>query len=189
MKKFLSLVLALVMTMSLVTVSAGATEFEDFGDVKSIEHPEAVEVLNKIGVITGYEDGSFHPEKTLTREQAAKIICIMALGTDAASKLGVEKAPFPDVPATSQFAGYIGYCVSAGIIDGYRDGTFKPKNTLTGYQFAKMLLGVVGYGVNDEYVGSNWALNVARDGASTGLFDDAVVTAGLLDREDRKSVV
>ena len=133
MKKFLSLVLALVMTMSLVVVSASATEFEDFGDVKSIEHPEAVEVLNKIGVITGYEDGSFHPEKTLTREQAAKIICIMALGTDAASKLGVEKAPFPDVPATSQFAGYIGYCVSTGIIDGYKDGTFKPKNTLTGY--------------------------------------------------------
>ena len=188
MKKFLSLVLALVMTMSLVVVSAGATEFKDLTDVNSIEHKEAVELLNKIGIITGYEDGSFGPEKTITREQAAKIIAIMALGNDAASKLGVEKAPFPDVPATSQFAGYIGYCVSAGIIDGYRDGTFKPKNTLTGYQFAKMLLGVVGYGVNDEYVGSNWALNVARDGASTGLFDDAVVTAGLLDRDNAAQI-
>ena len=188
MKKFLSLVLALVMTMSLVTISAGATEFKDLTDVDEIEHAEAVELLNKIGIITGYEDGSFGPEKTITREQAAKIIAIMALGNDAASKLGVEKAPFPDVPATSQFAGYIGYCVSAGIIDGYRDGTFKPKNTLTGYQFAKMLLGVVGYGVNDEYVGNNWALNVARDGASTGLFNDAVVTAGLLDRDNAAQI-
>lgn len=188
MKKFLSLVLALVMTMSLVVVSAGATEFKDLTDVDEIEHAEAVELLNKIGIITGYEDGSFGPEKTITREQAAKIIAIMALGNDAASKLGVEKAPFPDVPATSQFAGYIGYCVSAGIIDGYTDGTFKPKGTLTGYQFAKMLLGVVGYGVNDEYVGSNWALNVARDGASTGLFDDATVTAGLLDRDNAAQI-
>ena len=188
MKKFLSLVLALVMTMSLVTISAGATEFKDLGDVNSIEHKEAVELFNKIGIITGYEDGSFHPEKTLTREQAAKIIAIMALGNDAASKLGAEKAPFPDVPATSQFAGYIGYCVSAGIIDGYRDGTFKPKNTLTGYQFAKMLLGVVGYGVNDEYVGNNWALNVARDGATTGLFDKATVTAGLIDRDNATQI-
>ena len=188
MKKFLSLVLALVMTMSLVVVSASATEFEDFGDVKSIEHPEAVEVLNKIGVITGYEDGSFHPEKTLTREQAAKIICIMALGTDAASKLGVEKAPFPDVPATSQFAGYIGYCVSTGIINGYNDGTFKPKNTLTGYAFSKMLLGVLGYGVKDEYVGNNWALNVARDGVKTGVFDKATVTADPIDRDNAAQI-
>ena len=188
MKKFLSLVLALVMTMSLVVVSAGATEFKDLTDVDEIDHKEAVELFNKIGIITGYEDGSFGPEKTITREQAAKIIAIMALGNDAASKLGVEKAPFPDVPATSQFAGYIGYCVSAGIIDGYKDGTFKPKGTLTGYQFAKMLLGVIGYGVNDEYVGSNWALNVARDGASIGLFDDAVVTAGLIDRDNATQV-
>ena len=188
MKKFLSLVLALVMTMSLVTISAGATEFKDLTDVDSIEHKEAVELFNKIGIITGYEDGSFGPEKTITREQAAKIIAIMALGNDAASKLGVEKAPFPDVPADSQFAGYIGYCVSAGIIDGYKDGTFKPKGTLTGYQFAKMLLGVIGYGVNDEYVGSNWALNVARDGASIGLFDDATVTAGLIDRDNATQI-
>ena len=188
MKKFLSLVLALVMTMSLVTISAGATEFKDLTDVDSIEHKEAVELFNKIGIISGYEDGSFGPEKTITREQAAKIIAIMALGNDAASKLGAEKAPFPDVPATSQFAGYIGYCVSTGIIDGYRDGTFKPKGTLTGYQFAKMLLGVLGYGVKDEYVGSNWALNVARDGASIGLFDDAVVTAGLINRDNATQI-
>ena len=188
MKKFLSLVLALVMTMSLVTISAGATEFKDLTDVNSIEHKEAVELFNKIGIITGYEDGSFGPEKTITREQAAKIIAIMALGNDAASKLGAESAPFPDVPATSQFAGYIGYCVSAGIIDGYKDGTFKPKGTLTGYQFAKMLLGVLGYGVNDEYVGTNWALNVARDGATIGLFDNATVTAGLINRDNATQI-
>ena len=188
MKKFLSLVLALVMTMSLFTITAGATEFKDLTDVDSIEHKEAVELFNKIGIITGYEDGSFGPEKTITREQAAKIIAIMALGNDAANKLGAEKAPFPDVPATSQFAGYIGYCVSAGIIDGYKDGTFKPKGTLTGYQFAKMLLGVIGYGVKDEYVGSNWALNVARDGASIGLFDNATVTAGLINRDNATQI-
>ena len=188
MKKFLSLVLALVMTMSLFTISAGATEFKDLTDVDSIEHKEAVELFNKIGIITGYEDGSFGPEKTITREQAAKIIAIMALGNDAANKLGAEKAPFPDVPATSQFAGYIGYCVSAGIIDGYKDGTFKPKGTLTGYQFAKMLLGVLGYGVKDEYVGTNWALNVARDGATIGLFDDATVTAGLINRDNATQI-
>ena len=56
MKKFLSLVLALVMTMSLVTVSAGA---KDFSDDDSITYQEAVDVISEIGVVDGYTGGDF----------------------------------------------------------------------------------------------------------------------------------
>ena len=55
MKKFLSLVLALVMTMSLVTVSAGA---KDFTDSSKITYKEAVDVMSAVKVIDGYTDGS-----------------------------------------------------------------------------------------------------------------------------------
>ena len=48
MKKFLSLVLALVMTMSLVTVSAGA---KDFTDDSEITYKEAVDVISALGVV------------------------------------------------------------------------------------------------------------------------------------------
>ena len=72
MKKFLSLVLALVMTMSLVTVSAGA---KDFTDSTKIQYTEAVDVMSAVKVIDGYADGSFNPSATLTRGAAAKIIC------------------------------------------------------------------------------------------------------------------
>ena len=72
MKKFLSLVLALVMTMSLVTVSAGA---KDFTDSSKINYSEAVDVLSEAKVIDGYADGAFNPSNTLTRGAAAKIIC------------------------------------------------------------------------------------------------------------------
>ena len=51
MKKFLSLVLALVMTMSLVTVSAGA---KDFTDSTKIQYTEAVDVMSAVKVIDGY---------------------------------------------------------------------------------------------------------------------------------------
>ena len=57
MKKFLSLVLALVMACSLVTVSAGAAVFTDDD---SIDYSEAVEVMKAVGVIDGYADGSFY---------------------------------------------------------------------------------------------------------------------------------
>ena len=57
MKKFLSLVLALVMTMSLVTVSAGA---KDFTDSSKIQYAEAVDVMSAAKVIDGYTDGTFN---------------------------------------------------------------------------------------------------------------------------------
>ena len=172
MKKFLSLVLALIMTMSLVTISAGATEYKDLTDKDEIQYEEAVAVLNRIGVITGYEDGSFRPETELTRGAAAKIIVSLMIGPDAASALPNNASPYPDVPASHTFAGVIGYCKTAGYISGYGDGTFKPANPLTGYAFAKMLLGAIGYKSNIEgFVDTGWTMNVARIGNYAGLFD------------------
>ena len=160
MKKFLSLVLALVMTMSLVTVSAGA---KDFTDDSKINYAEAVDVMSTLGVVGGYADGSFNPSATLTRGAAAKIICNVILGTTTANALVAKTAPYSDVPANHTFAGYIAYCQKEGIISGYADGTFKPANTLTGYAFMKMLLGALGLDAEVEgYTGPNWSISVAK---------------------------
>ena len=167
MKKFLSLVLALVMTMSLVTISAGA---KDFTDDDKITYEEAVAVVSEIGVVDGYADGKFNPTNTLTRQAAAKIICNLILGPTTAAELHADTAPYKDVPATSEFAGYIAYCAKEGIISGYADGTFKPGNTLTGYAFMKMLLGALGYDAEVEgYTGANWSINVAKQAINIGL--------------------
>ena len=169
MKKFLSLVLALVMTMSLVTVSAGA---KDFTDSSKIQYPEAVDVMSAVKVIDGYTDGSFNPSATLTRGAAAKIICNLILGPTTASALVADAAPYSDVPTNHTFAGYIAYCQKTGIISGYADGTFKPANSLTGYAFMKMLLGALGYdAANEGYTGANWSINVAKQAISIGLND------------------
>jgi hypothetical protein len=159
MKKFLALVLALVMTMSLVTI-AGA---EDYTDADSMNYAEAVEVMSAVGVVGGYADGSFNPQAGLTRGAAAKIICNMILGPTTAEALVANDAPFSDVAADNVFAGYIAYCANEGIISGYADGTFKPAAPLTGYAFMKMLLGALGYDAAIEgYVGSNWSIQVAK---------------------------
>ena len=102
MKKFLSLVLALVMTMSLVTVSAGA---KDFTDSSKINYKEAVDVMSAAKVIDGYAEGDFRPTNTLTRGAAAKIICNLILGPTTASALVADAAPYKDVPTTNTFAG------------------------------------------------------------------------------------
>ena len=170
MKKFLSLVLALVMTMSLVTISAGA---KDFTDDSKIDYKEAVDVVSAVKIVEGYADGSFNPSATLTRGAAAKIICNLILGPTTAGALVADAAPYSDVPANSTFAGYIAFCQKEGIISGYADGTFKPGNTLTGYAFMKMLLGALGYDQTAEgYTGANWSINVAKRALNIGLDDD-----------------
>ena len=169
MKKFLSLVLALVMTMSLVTISAGA---KDFADDSDIDYKEAVDVISALGIVDGYSDSSFRPDGSLTRGAAAKIICNLILGPTTASALSATTAPFKDVPTTNVFAGYITYCAQQGIISGYGDGTFRPTGSLTGNAFMKMLLGALGYDSTIEgYTGSNWQVNVTKQAIGIGLDD------------------
>ena len=167
MKKFLSMVLALIMTMSLVTISAGA---KDFTDADEVNYDEAIDVLSALKVVEGYPDESFKPAKTLTRAEAAKIICNMILGPTTAAALSASVAPFSDVAADNWAAGYITYCAQQGIIAGYGNGAFGPTDTLTGYQFMKMLLGALGYDAKIEgYVGTNYSIPVAKQAANLGL--------------------
>ena len=169
MKKFLSLVLALVMTMSLVTVSAGA---KDFTDDSEITYKEAVDVISALGVVDGYSGGDFRPDDVLTRGAAAKIICNLILGPTTASALNAGTAPLKDVPVTNTFAGYITYCSQQGIISGYADGTFRPTGTLSGNAFKKMLLGALGYDSSIEgYTGPNWTVSVIKQAVGIGLDD------------------
>lgn len=183
LKKVLSLVLALAMALSLMTV-AFAKDAHDYTDFDEVTYKEAVDVMSAIGVIDGMNSTTFDPNGTLTREQAAKIITYMLLGPDAAEKLGPQSTGFTDVPASRWSSPYIGYCASRGIVNGTSATTFDPTGKLTGYAFAKMLLTSLGYGVNDEYVGKAWTLAVARDGMQIGLYDEVQVSNAVITRNE-----
>ena len=165
MKKLLALVLALVMSMSLVTISNAA-----FKDADKIDYDEAVEVMNAIGVLVGDEKGNFNAKENLTREQAAKIISYLLLGNKTAEAL-VGAAKFTDVAATRWSAGFVDYCASTGVVAGNGDGTFAPAGQLTGFQFAKMLLVALGYDAKIEgFTGTDWQINVSKVANQVGLF-------------------
>ena len=165
MKKLLALVLALVMSMSLVTISNAA-----FKDADKIDYKEAVDVMNAVGVFVGDEKGNFNAKENLTREQAAKIIAYLELGEKAADAL-VGSATFTDVAATRWSAGFVSYCAQAGVVAGY-DGKFDPAGQLTALQFGKMLLVEIGYDAKAAgLVGTDWAINTSKLLATTGLMD------------------
>ena len=166
MKKLLALVLALVMSMSLVTISNAA-----FKDADKIDYDEAVTVMNAVGVLVGDENSNFNAKENLTRAQAAKIISYLLLGNKTAEALA-GSGKFTDVAKTSWFAGFVDYCASTGVVNGVGDGKFDPNGQLTGYQFAKMLLGALGYDATIQgFTGTDWQINVSKIANLVGLFE------------------
>ena len=88
LKKILAMVLALVMSLSLMA-TAGAADFKDQADV-SEKYQTAVEVLRNLEVFNGYaEDNTFRPENSITREEVAAIIYRIATGDVKGASAGI----------------------------------------------------------------------------------------------------
>ncbi len=169
LNRTLSLVLVLAMCLGMMGIASAAT----FTDSTTVQYKEAVSVMNGIGAINGYADGTFKPTATITREEAAKMICYSVLGPTVAAKLSVSATGFTDVAADRWSSPFVGYCVSQGIINGMGDGTFAPTANVTGYQLAKMMLAAAGYGKANEFTGASWELNVAVAANKNGIFTGA----------------
>ena len=179
MKKLLALVLALVMTMSLVTISNAA-----YSDKADIDLKEAVDVLSAVGVFEG-SDGKFDPKANLTREQAAKLVAYLQLGQKSADAL-VGGNKFTDVAANRWSAGYVDYCATTGVVAGIGNGQFNPTGSLTALQFGKMLLVCLGYDADSEgLTGADWQINTSKLMTSAKLLKglDSVKATDVITRE------
>ena len=179
MKKLLALVLALVISMSLVTISNAA-----YSDKADIDLKEAVDVLSAVGVFEG-SDGKFDPKANLTREQAAKLVAYLQLGQKSADAL-VGGNKFTDVAANRWSAGYVDYCATTGVVAGIGNGQFNPTGSLTALQFGKMLLVCLGYDADSEgLTGADWQINTSKLMTSAKLLKglDSVKATEVITRE------
>ncbi len=182
-KKFLSMVLAVTMALSLVTfqTAAAASKFTDTG---ASAYGEAIEVITALGIMNGNSATTFNPTGNLSRGAAAKIICNMLLTPEVANVISKSPTKFSDVPESNTYSGYVAWCEDRGIISGYADGTFKPFNTLSGNAFLKMLLGALGYDQNLEgYVGTGWGNNVKLQAVQLGYIDSDFNGGGTVARD------
>ncbi len=172
LKKSLCLVLALVFVLGLCTIGAGAaaTELKDAASIGDV-YKDAVVVMNGLGIIEGYPDGTFQPTKNVTRAEAAKLVTYMVLGEKNAERVPDGDGGFSDV-AGNWASKYINYCSSKGYIKGMGDGTFNPSGNITGTQLAALLLRAAGYGVMGEYEGKGWDINAVSDALYYGVFGD-----------------
>lgn len=187
MKKFLSLTLALVMAVALVTfgtAGASAANPANFTDYDSIQYKEAVDVIAALKIIGGYGDNSFRPTGFLSRGAAAKIICNLSLTPAIADGMTAGANSFSDVPSTSSYSGFVSWCVQQKIVSGYADNTFHPYDNLSGNAYLKMLLGALGYDQTIEgYSGAGWSNNVRIRAQQIGLVDSSFDGSAYITRE------
>ena len=104
------------------------TDVSDFSDVSSSDwYGTTVATLADMGIVKGYEDGTFRPNASITRAEFAAIATRFFEETGAT----YEPGTFTDVTGDEWFAGAIMDAVNLGLIGGYEDGTVRPNNNIT----------------------------------------------------------
>ena len=141
LKKTLAVVLAFAMILSMGAVST----FAAYSDVTAgTVVSEAVDILSNLNILTGFEDGTFRPDETVTRAQMAAIIC-RTLGYEDQAQSSMGSTVFNDVAADHWASGYVNVAQAQQIINGYGDGNYGPEDLVTYEQAVKMIVSALGY--------------------------------------------
>ncbi len=137
--RVLSLVLVLSMLVSSVAFAGTFTDVE-----AGSTYAEATSVLSDLGIILGYEDGTFGPDKVITRAEVVAVVNRLQGLSDAAKAAGGTTA-YTDVAADAWYAGDVNLATQMGIISGDGNGLFRPEDQVKYEEAVKMMVAACGY--------------------------------------------
>lgn len=109
-------------------------------------YADAVETLASLGMFTGYPDGTFHPNSTITRAEFA------AAALSFADMAPSARCSFPDVSAQDWFYPYVASAAEYGWIGAYPDGTFHPSGSITRAEVAVIVNHMLGRTPDQSFV-------------------------------------
>ena len=123
----------------LLSFSINAFAFDGFIDIINKGGPRETAILSlaEKNILTGYEDGYFYPENTITRAEMAVVLYRATYGDTRPDN---EQTKFVDVPQTHWASGYINQIANDGIINGISEKEFAPEANLTNEQALKMIV-------------------------------------------------
>lgn len=137
MKKIISIILTAVMLIAAVPVMA---DWDNDEDIMSL--------LSELNIMVGDSDGNLRLDDYVSRAEFAKIAVASSSYKNTVAS-GLKVSPFKDVTYSHWSAAYVKAAVSAGIVSGYLDGTFKPDNSVSYEEAITMILKVLGYTDDD----------------------------------------
>lgn len=177
-KKIIATVAALAIASS--SFVAMAATYPDV--TPDASYYSAVEQLSALGMIAGFDDGTFKADEKVTRAQMAKLV-VGAKNLLAAAEANTTQK-FTDVPATHWAVGYVAEGVAQQIINGTSDTTFDPEATVTFAQAMKMLVNACGYEPYAQNAGGwpngylSWGTELGINKGVTGVGNDTELTRG-----------
>ena len=142
--------------------------------------PAVVESEYHGAYVVGYTDGTFGPDRDMTRSEATTIFARLLAQRNGERITAPTKTTFPDVPTNAWYAGYVSYLARYGIAVGYTDGLFHGEEPITRAEFTAMAVRFFdAYGDGDpaimeEYGGfwdvspGHWAAGYIADAARYG---------------------
>ena len=172
LKKLVALIVTIALMATLAIPAFAATP----KDVVGTDYEGAVTRLVALGVITGYPDGNFGPNDTITRAQFAAVV-VRSLGYETIAETAKGVTKFSDVAANYWGAGYINLAVSLGVIKGYGDGKFGPEDKVTFEQAVTMVVRALGQEFLAEQKGG-FPTGYLLQGKSIGFTDGVKGVAG-----------
>lgn len=102
---------------------------EHFTDINFTEYFEAISYIKQIGIVNGYQDGTFRPYREINRAEFVKILIESKFPEIAAYNPSYNC--FVDVQVSDWYNKYLCFAKQKGIIGGYMDGTFRPNQSIT----------------------------------------------------------
>ncbi len=172
MRKF-KRIIASMLSLSVLLPSIPALAYIDV-DYNSNAY-EAIYRLGDLGIVSGYDDGSFKAGNTITRAEFARII-VSALGKDTEAKSTGFVSAFSDIAAGAWYAPYINYVSSHNIVMGYSNGSFQPNKTISFAECLTILLRVMDY--KEDTVGYYWPNNYIDAARTLGISEGISYSAG-----------
>lgn len=139
--------------------------------VFAVPSEEQLKDLKALEIMVGDEDGNMRLEDTITRAEAAKMICaIQGIAVDSFAE-NIESSAFVDVPDSHWAINYINCVKDLQIVQGDENGRFNPEASITNEEIIKMLIVALGYGPMAEQTGG-YPMGYTRTAQKIGLMGD-----------------
>lgn len=102
-----------------------------------VPEQKAIQHLLEQGIMKGYGDGLFRPDRSMNRAELTKVV-LLAAGNSSAAKCALS---FSDVRRADWFFPFVCEAVEQGIIRGYDDNTFRPEEKVNVAEALKIIAG------------------------------------------------
>ena len=125
----------------------------------------AVSTLSNMGILGGYEDGTFRPNASITRAEFAKIAVSFF---DWADVYAVNS--FVDVRDSAWYADYVAVAAELGLIEGYGGNVFRPDATITRAEACTIINRTLGRNPDVDHLLPVGQMNTWPDNSDTGVW-------------------